>query len=69
MKVTLDRIEQLKNGSAHIVFFTDINTHFTSKFSFTVPKAFASTVCRYIEEIDKMSLKFKPCEDVEEEGL
>ena len=43
MKVTLDRIKQLQNGAAHIVFFTDMNTHFTSRFSFTVPKAFAST--------------------------
>lgn len=50
MKVTLDRIEQLQNGSAHIVFFTDINTHFTGRFSFTVPKAFASTACRFIVE-------------------
>ena len=50
MKVTLDRIEQLQNGSAKIVFFTDINTPFTSKFSFTVPKAFASRACRYIVE-------------------
>lgn len=50
MKVTLDRIEQLKNGSAHIIFITNINTHFNGKFSFTVPKAFASTACRYIVE-------------------
>lgn len=50
MKVTLDRIEQLRNGSAHIIFITNINTHFTGRFSFTVPKAFASTACRYIVE-------------------
>ena len=50
MKVLLDRIEQLQNGAAHIVFFTDINTHFAGTFSFTVPKAFASTVCKYIVE-------------------
>lgn len=50
MKVTLYRIDQLQNGSAHIVFLTDINTHFTSKFSFTVPKEFSSKVCRFIEE-------------------
>lgn len=50
MKVLLDKIEQLQNGAAHIVFFTDINTHFVGTFSFTVPKAFASTVCKYIIE-------------------
>lgn len=50
MKVTLDRIERLPNGSAHIVFITDISTNFTGKFSFTVPKAFASRACRYIVE-------------------
>ena len=50
MKVTLDRIEQLQNGAAHIVFITNINTHFNGRFSFIVPKAFASTACRYIVE-------------------
>lgn len=50
MNVTLDKIEQLQNGAAHLVFFTDVNTHFMSTFSFTVPKAFASTVCKYIIE-------------------
>jgi hypothetical protein len=50
MKVALDRIEQLSNGSAHIIFFTDVNTHFAGRFSFTVPKAFASTACKYIIE-------------------
>ena len=50
MKVTLNKIEQLSNGSAHIVFFTDVNTHFAGMFSFTVPKAFASTACKYIIE-------------------
>lgn len=50
MKVKLYRIDQLPNGSAHIVFLTDINTYFTSKFSFTVPKEFSSKVCRFIEE-------------------
>lgn len=50
MKVKLDRIDYLPNGSAYIVFLTDINTHFTSKFSFTVPKEFSSKVCRFIEE-------------------
>lgn len=50
MKVKLDRIDQLPNISSHFVFLTDINTHFTSKFSFTVPKEFSSKVCRFIEE-------------------
>ena len=50
MNVTLDKIEQLSNGAAHIIFFTDINTHFVGTFSFTVPKAFALTVCKYIIE-------------------
>lgn len=50
MNVKLDRIDYLPNGSAHIVFLTDINTHFTSKFSFTVSKEFSSKVCRFIEE-------------------
>lgn len=50
MKVLLDKIENTPNGAAHIVFFTDVNTHFVSTFSFTVPKAFASTVCKYIIE-------------------
>lgn len=50
MKVKLYRIDQLPNGSSHLVFLTDINTHFTSKFSFTVPKEFSSKVCRFIEE-------------------
>jgi hypothetical protein len=50
MKVILDKIERLQNGAAHLVFFTDINTHFTGRFSFTVPKAFASTACRFIVE-------------------
>lgn len=50
MKVTLNKIEQLPNGSAHIVFFTDVNTNFASKFSFIIPKAFASTACRFIVE-------------------
>lgn len=50
MKVLLNKIENTSNGAAHIVFFTDINTHFVGTFSFTVPKAFASTVCKYIIE-------------------
>ena len=50
MKVLLDKIENTPNGAAHIVFLTDINTHFVGTFSFTVPKAFASTVCKYIIE-------------------
>jgi hypothetical protein len=50
MKVKLYRIDQLPSGSSHLVFLTDINTHFTSKFSFTVPKEFSSKVCRFIEE-------------------
>lgn len=50
MKVKLYRIDQLPNGSSHFVFLTDINTHFTSKFSFTVPKEFSSKVCCFIEE-------------------
>lgn len=50
MKVLLDKIENTSNGAAHIIFLTDINTHFMSTFSFTVPKAFASTVCKYIIE-------------------
>ncbi len=50
MNVMLDKIEQLPNGAARLVFFTDVNTHFMSTFSFTIPKAFASTACRYIVE-------------------
>lgn len=50
MKVKLYRIDQLPNRSSHFVFLTDINTHFTSKFSFTVSKEFSSKVCRFIEE-------------------
>lgn len=50
MKVLLDKIENAPNGAAHIVFFTDVNTHFVGTFSFTVPKAFAATVCKYIIE-------------------
>lgn len=50
MKVLLDKIENTPNGAAHIVFFTDVNTHFVGTFSFTVQKAFASQVCRYIIE-------------------
>ncbi len=50
MKVLLNKIENTSNGAAHLVFFTDINTHFVGTFSFTVPKAFASTVCKYIIE-------------------
>lgn len=50
MKVKLYRIDQLPSGSSHLVFLTDINTHFASKFSFTVPKEFSSKVCRFIEE-------------------
>ena len=50
MKVLLDKIENTPNGAAHIVFFTNVNTHFVGTFSFTVPKAFASTVCKYIIE-------------------
>ena len=50
MKVLLNKIEQLQNGAAHLVFFTDINTHFVGTFSFTVPKAFASTACKFIIE-------------------
>ena len=50
MNVTLDKIEQLQNGAAHLVFFTDVNTHFMNTFSFTVPKAFASTACKYVVE-------------------
>jgi hypothetical protein len=51
MKVLLDKIENTPNGAAHIAFFTD-NT-----FSFTVPKAFASTVCKYI--IDSISKSYE----------
>lgn len=50
MKVLLDKIENTPNGAAHIIFFTDINTHSVGTFSFTVQKAFASTVCKYIIE-------------------
>lgn len=50
MKVLLDKIENTPNGAAHIIFLTDINTHFVGTFSFTVPEAFASTVCKYIIE-------------------
>ena len=46
MIVQLNRIEQLNNGSAHIVF----NTESDSQFSFIVPKAFAATPCKYIIE-------------------
>lgn len=50
MNAMLDKIENTPNGAAHIAFFTD-NT-----FSFTVPKAFALSVCRYI--IDSISKSY-----------
>ena len=50
MNVILDKIEHLSNGAAHLVFLTDVGTHFMSTFSFTVPKAFASTACKYVVE-------------------
>lgn len=56
MNVTLDKIEQLPNGDARISFnnlifhnWTHTDQVPTTKLlSFTVPKAFASQVCRYI---------------------
>ena len=50
MKVLLDKIENTPNEAVHIVFFTDVNTNFVGTFSFTVPKSFASTVCKFIIE-------------------
>lgn len=59
MNVTLDKIEQLSNGDARIAFNNNLifnnwtNTDqvpTTRLLSFTVPKAFASQVCRYIIE-------------------
>ena len=46
MQVVLNKIEQLSNGAAHIVF----NTEFDGVFSFTVPKAFAARICKFIVE-------------------
>lgn len=46
MKVHLNRIEQLPNDSAYIVFNTDPD----NKFEFTVPKAFARSVTMFIVE-------------------
>lgn len=59
MNVMLDKIEQLPNGDAHISFNNNLifnNWTHTDQvplhrlLSFTVPKAFASQVCRYIVE-------------------
>jgi len=59
MNVTLDKIEQLQNGDAHISFNNNLIfnswTHTdqvptTKLLSFIVPKSFALQVCRYIVE-------------------
>ena len=59
MNVMLDKIEQLPNGDARISFNNNLifhnwthtdQVHTTKLLSFTVQKAFASQVCRYLVE-------------------
>lgn len=45
MQVVLNKIEQLSDGSAHIVFVTEFDSVY---FSFIVPKAYATTACNFI---------------------